>query len=209
MTDSPPPWLRWAREIQSLAQTGLHYAGNDFERQRAERLLEIAAEIAAEHGDLDLEHVRRAFREQPGYVTPKVDVRGAVFEGGELLLVREGIDNNWTMPGGWADVGETPRQAVEREVHEESGLVVHAERLIGVYEVNRDLDPIDLFHAYKLTFLCIRRGGEARPSLETPEVRFFELGSLPENFSGSRTTPRHISDAIAVFQDPDRPVVFD
>lgn len=192
-----------------MAQTGRHYAGNDFERQRAERLLEIAAEIASEYGDMELEQVRRAFREQPGYVTPKVDVRGAVFDDGRLLLVREGVDNNWTMPGGWADVGESPRGAVEREVREESGLIVRAERLIGLYEVNRELDPIDLFHAYKLTFLCARLGGETRPSLETPEVRFFELGSLPDNYSGSRTMPRHVSDAIAVLQDPGRPVVFD
>ncbi len=209
MSEGPPRWLEWAREIQALAQTGLHYARNEFERQRAQRLLEIAAEITSEYGDMPLPEVLRAFRAQPGYVTPKVDVRGAVFEAGGLLLVRERIDNNWTMPGGWADVGETPREAVEREVREESGLRVHAERLIGVYEANRDLDPIDLFHAYKLTFLCRRVGGQPKPSLETLEVRFFDLDSLPGNYSGSRTTPRHISDALAVLENPELPVVFD
>jgi ADP-ribose pyrophosphatase YjhB (NUDIX family) len=209
MSERPPRWLKWAREIQALAQTGLHYARNEFERQRAQRLLEIAAEIASENGDMSLPEVLRAFREQPGYVTPKVDVRGAVFEAGGLLLVRESVDNNWTMPGGWADVGETPRQAVEREVWEESGLEVHAERLIGVYDANRDLDPIDLFHAYKLVFLCRREGGQPKSSLETLEVRFFDLDGLPANYSGSRTTTRHISDAVAVLENPRRPVVFD
>lgn len=209
MSERTTRWLRWSREIQALAQTGLHYARNEFERQRAERLLEIAAEIISENGDMPRPEVLRAFRAQPGYVTPKVDVRGAVFEAGKLLLVREGVDNNWTMPGGWADVGETPREAVEREVREESGLLVQAERLIGVYEVNRELDPIDLFHAYKLTFLCRRVGGAPRPSLETPEVRFFDLDSLPGNYSGSRTTPRHIADAVAALEDPERRAVFD
>jgi ADP-ribose pyrophosphatase YjhB (NUDIX family) len=204
-----PRWLEWAREIQALAQTGHHYAHNDFDRDRAEKLLGIASEIVAEHTDLPVEAARAAFAAQPGYVTPKVDVRGAVFRGRELLMVREAIDGGWTLPGGWADVGESPRTAVEREVREESGLEVRAERLVGAYDANRVDDAMSLFHAYKLLFLCRLIGGELTPSAETPELGFFALDALPQPLSPHRTTPRHLSDAIASLDDPALPTVFD
>lgn len=204
-----PRWLEWAREIQALAQTGHHYAHDDFERRRAERLLEIAAEIVAEHGNLPRDEARIAFSTQPGYVTPKVDVRGAVFREEELLLVREAIDGGWTLPGGWADVGEGPRTAVEREVWEEAGLKVRALRLVGAYDANRVEGAMPLFHAYKLVFLCEVLGGELSPSPETTALGFFSLDSLPQPFSAHRTTPRHLADALAALRDPSRPAVFD
>ena len=110
----PPRWLEWAREIQALAQTGTHYAENEFQRERNHRLLEIAAEIIDEHAGLGAEPLVSIFDRQIGYATPRVDVRGAVFHEGKLLLVRERQDGGWTMPGGWADVGDRPSHAVER-----------------------------------------------------------------------------------------------
>ena len=207
--DGSPRWLEWAREIQALAQTGHHYAHDDFERRRAERLLEIAAEIVAERGNLPWDVVRAAFASQPGYVTPKVDVRGAVFRGEQLLLVREAIDGGWTLPGGWADVGESPRTAVEREVWEESGLRVRAVRLVGAYDANRVEEAMLLFHAYKLVFLCQVLGGELTPSPETTDLGFYSLDSLPQPFSPHRTAPRHLDDALASLRDPALPAVFD
>ena len=108
MTDHPPKWLEWAREIEALSQTGLHYAGNVFDHQRYNRLLEISAEIIAGYSNLGRAALIQAFLAQNGYATPKVDVRAAVFQEGKLLMVRESSDNRWTLPGGWADVGETP-----------------------------------------------------------------------------------------------------
>ncbi len=204
-----PRWLEWAREIQALAQTGHHYARDDFERRRAERFLEIAAEIVAEHGNIPCDQARLAFSAQPGYVTPKVDVRGAVFRQEELLLVREAIDGGWTLPGGWADVGEGPRAAVEREVREEAGLQVRATRLVGAYDANRVEESMPLFHAYKLVFLCEILGGEVTASPETTELGFFPFDGLPEPFSPHRTAPRHLGDALAALRDPSRPTVFD
>jgi len=207
--EGAPRWLEWAREIQALAQTGHHYARDDFERRRAERLLQIAAEIIAEHGNLTSDQARTAFSSQPGYVTPKVDVRGAVFRGQDLLLVREAIDGGWTLPGGWADVGESPRAAVEREVWEEAGLKVRALSLVGAYDANRVEEAMPLFHAYKLVFLCQILGGELTPSPETTDLGFFSLDSLPQPFSPHRTAPRHLADALAAVRDPSRPAVFD
>ena len=202
-------WLEWAREIQSLAHTSLHYAQNHFESARAQRLLEIASEIVAGNSEMEAQEVLVAFTAQPGYITPKVDVRAAVFRDGELLLVREVMDGKWTLPGGWADVGETPSLAVEREVQEEAGLSVRATRLIGVYDANRVPGELPLYHAYKLLFLCEPGGGELMTSEETSEVAFFKIAELPPSLSDHRTTPRHIQDAIAAYENPDFPVVFD
>jgi ADP-ribose pyrophosphatase YjhB (NUDIX family) len=202
-------WLEWAREIQSLAHTSLHYAQNPFERSRAHRLLEIASEIVAGNSEMEAQEVLTAFTAQPGYVTPKVDVRAAVFRDGELLLVREAMDGRWTLPGGWADVGETPSLAIEREVQEESGLAVRASRLVGVYDANRLPGELPLYHAYKLLFLCEPGEGDLKTSVETSEVAFFPIDGLPSALSSYRTTPRHIQDAIAAHHNPDIPVVFD
>jgi ADP-ribose pyrophosphatase YjhB (NUDIX family) len=202
-------WLAWAREIEALAQTGRHYAQNEFERGRAERLLEIAAEIIAAHSTLPAAEALAAFTAQPGYVTPKVDVRGALFDGVRLLMVRESIDGNWTLPGGWADVGEPPALAVEREVFEEAGLVVRATHLVAVYDANRVEGELPLFHAYKLVFLCERIGGEIKPSSETSEVGFFPIDALPAPLSPYRTTPRLLDDVLDFRLDPARPTVFD
>jgi len=202
-------WLDWARRLEALAQTARHYARNEYERDRAEKLLDLAAEIVAEHSTLPASDVRAAFTAQPGYVTPKVDVRGAVFRDGQVLLVREAIDGGWTFPGGWADVGEEPHLAAEREVLEESGLRVRAVQLVGVYDANRIEDSLPLFHAYKLLFRCEGLGGDLATSSETTEVRFFDLDALPQPLSTYRTTPRHIEDALACHRDPTRATVFD
>lgn len=209
MPEQPPPrWLDWAREVQALAQTGHYYAENDYQRQRYRRLTEIAAEIIQSHTDLEYEPLLAVFQAQAGYSTPRVDVRGAVFQDGKLLLVRERMDNAWTMPGGWADVGDRPSQAAEREVWEEAGFRVQARKLVGVYDGNR-VGPLDLFHAYKLVFLCEILSGEARPSDETSEVAFFGLDDIPPALSGERTKPRHIQDAFAAYKDPSLAAVFD
>jgi ADP-ribose pyrophosphatase YjhB (NUDIX family) len=209
MSDGIEKWLGWAREIQALAKSAEHFAKNSYDRERAERLMQIAAEIIAEHSEMTEKELLTAFRAQPGYMTPKVDVRGAVFDGEKLLFVREAADHCWTFPGGWADVGETPSLAVEREVREESGVEVRAERLIGVYDANRVESFLPLFHAYKLVFFCRPLSGEPKPSNETLEVGYFSLDDLPEPLSAHRTTPRHIEDAIEALRNPTSDTAFD
>jgi ADP-ribose pyrophosphatase YjhB (NUDIX family) len=200
--------LQWAREIQALAQTGYEYAGDEFQKDRCRRLMEIAAEMASENSDLEFISIAGAFKEQLGYATPKVDVRAAVFDQGKLLLVREVEDGGWTMPGGWADVGDVPSEAAEREAWEETGFRVKARKVIGVYDANR-IAPLQLFHAFKVVFLCDLLGGEARPSRETSEMGFFSREEIPPQLSGERTRARHIEDAFAALQDPSIPAVFD
>ena len=204
----PPRWLLWAREIQALSQTSAHYAENEFQKERNHRLAEIAAEMMGAYTGQEPAPLVEIFQAQIGYATPRVDVRGAVFKDGKLLLVRERMDGGWTMPGGWADVGDVPSQAAEREVWEEAGLRVKARHVVGVYDANR-VGPLELFHAFKLVFLCDLIGGEPRPSNETSEVAFFGPDEIPGVLSGERTHPRHIRDAFAAQADPNRPTVFD
>ena len=212
--DKPPRWLEWAQEIQALSQTGCHYSSarhspaDEYHLQRYSRLSEIAAEIIAEQAGLDFSALMDTFSAQTGYATPRVDVRSAVFQEGKLLFVRERADGGWTLPGGWADVGETPSKAAEREVWEEAGLRVRASRVIGVYDANR-IDPLELFHAFKIVFRCELFGGEPRPSQETSQVAFFGIDELPKVLSGERTKPRHIMDAFTAWENPGAPTVFD
>lgn len=202
-----PQWLSWAREIQAISQTGLHFAENEYQRERFQRLSEISAEILGTYTNLNAENFLKIFDNQIGYATPRIDVRGAAFQDGNLLLVRERVDGGWTMPGGWADVGDIPSIAVEREVLEEAGFVVDARKVIGVYDANRT-GPLEVFHAFKIVFLCEILSGEPRPSYETSEVAFFSRNEIPEVLSGERTKQRHIQDAFVALSG-DCPTIFD
>ncbi|NLT66327.1 MAG: NUDIX domain-containing protein [Acidobacteria bacterium] len=206
--EAGPRFLEWAREIQALAQTECHYATDDFQRDRCRRLMQIAAEMISSGTGIDFLPLASAFNSQIGYATPKIDVRAAVFRDGKLLMVRERNDGGWTMPGGWADVGDTPARAAEREAWEEAGFRVKAQKVIGIYDANRR-HPFEVFHAFKIVFLCEILDGEARPSNETTEVAFFSRGAVPSELSGERTTLRHINDAFAALQNCGRPTVFD
>jgi ADP-ribose pyrophosphatase YjhB (NUDIX family) len=203
-----PRWLRWGREIQALAQTGSHYAANYYDQHRYQRLSEIAAEIISAYSDLEETPLVELFNNQIGYATPRVDVRAAIFRDGKLLLVRERMDNGWTLPGGWADVGDIPSEAAEREAWEEAGFRVKARKVVGVYDANR-VGPLELFHAFKIIFLCDILSGQEQPSEETSEVAFFGDDELPAELSGERTKPRQIADAFAAYRNPDCLAVFD
>jgi ADP-ribose pyrophosphatase YjhB (NUDIX family) len=207
-TDEIPRWLAWAREIQALSQTGLAFSENDYERQRYTRLAEIAAEIMHDHTGLPAQNLVTSFLEQPGYATPKIDVRGAVVRDGQILLVQERVDERWCMPGGWADVGDMPSETVAREVWEESGFFVVPRQVIGVYDANRSGRPLSLYHAYKIVFLCEITGGQARASDETLAVGFFPFDELPP-LSSNRTHERHLADVQDYLQHPHQPAHFD
>ncbi len=201
-------WLEIARELQQLSQTGAAFAVTDYEKQRYKRLTEIVADIISHHTDLEKESVQKVFMNQPGYATPKVDVRSAVIKGGKILLVQETTDNYWAMPGGWADVGNVPSEVAIRETKEESGFDVKPIKVIGVYDANRIGRRLEFFHAFKIIFLCELIGGEAKTSDETLDVQFFDLNNLPP-LSLNRTNEKHINEIKLHLEKPDRPTYFD
>ena len=187
-----PRWIGWARRLQAISQNGLTFAQNPYDIDRWQAVRQIAAEMMASGSGTDLERVLKWLSSEQGYATPKVDVRGTIFRDDTVLLVRERSDNRWTLPGGWADVGESPRESVVREVYEESGFQTTAVKLLAVYDRSKHPHyPLFPYHVYKMFFLCDITGGEAKGSMETTEVAFFRRNELPE-LSTSRVTPAQI-----------------
>lgn len=206
--DQIPKWLEIAREIQQLAQTGLAFATTSYEKTRYERLTEIVSEIIDSSTQLEKEAVKKVLMDHPGYATPKIDVRAAVVKDDKILLVQESADKLWAMPGGWADVGDIPSEVAVRETREESGYVVKPLKVIGVYDANRLGGRLELFHAFKIIFLCELLGGSAKISDETLDVRFFPFDQLP-GLSLNRTNMKHIQEIRLHLADTDRKTYFD
>jgi ADP-ribose pyrophosphatase YjhB (NUDIX family) len=160
--------------LQGIARIGLTYAKDPFDSERYESIRLMAAEMmAAGSGEHSANFFVKFLSKDVGYPTPKVDLRSAVFRGGRLLLVRERQDGLWTWPGGWADIGDSPRAAVVREVKEESGSDVRARKLLALLDGNLLGHPSIPHHAYKLFFLCDLVGGNAHAEEETDAVDFF------------------------------------
>jgi len=207
MNHQTSKWLDWAREIFSLSQSGVTYSENPNDVERYRRLQEITAEMIASQSQFPKQAVLDSFSMQAGYITPKVDVRGAVVRDGRILLIQEGADSRWAMPGGWADLGNSPASVAEREVWEESGFRVKAEKVAAVLDANR-IEPFEFYHAYKLIFLCRLLEGEPRLSHETLAVDFFDLDHLPP-LSVYRTDESMLREVFAHMEDPNRPTMFD
>jgi len=204
-----PKWLEWAKRLQALSQNGLTYAQDPFDQERYEQIRHIAAEMLAEKADAKIEDVLDLFSREKDYATPKVDVRGAVFKDNRILLVKERSDGRWSLPGGWADVGESPSQSVEREVWEESGFHVKARRLVAVYDRDKHPHkPLMHYHIYKLFFICEITGGRATTSTETEQVAFIEESDLPE-LSITKILPEQIAKMFEYYRGAELPVYFD
>lgn len=201
-------WLQWAREIQALSQSGLAFCNSEFDRQRYERLAGIAAEITSTCSHLDKENLKKLFLAHPGYATPKIDVRSAVINEGNILLVQESMDKKWALPGGWADVGDIPSETAVRETEEESGFIVDPIKVIGVFDANRSEHDLEFFHAFKIVFLCKLIGGEAKPSNETLDAAFFSFDKLPP-LSHHRTNLKHVNEIKEHLYNPGRKTFFD
>jgi len=203
-----PRWLRLAREISAMAQTGLAFTKDPYDRLRYERLRELSAEMLAQGSAADYERILESLRGETGYATPKVDVRGAAFRDGRVLLVREITDGKWTLPGGWADVNQTAAQCVVREIAEESGFEARALKLAAVHDYQTRNHPHHKDSIYKLLFICEIVGGEARTSNETSEVGFFARHDLPP-LSVGRSTAAQIELMFRHRDDPELPTEFD
>jgi ADP-ribose pyrophosphatase YjhB (NUDIX family) len=202
-------WLDWVRRLQSTAQSGTTYAQTPFEVERWELVRRVAAELAAAGAGVDAEPVAAAFAAEAGHATPKVDVRGVVFREEKLLLVRGLDDGLWTPPGGWAEVGERPSEAVEKEVREESGYSVRAVKLLAVHDRDLRDRPRWPSHAYKLFFHCELLADEpvAPSPHETDAVEFFGEADLPA--LSERAGAKGLAWLFAHLRDPSRPTDFD
>ena len=210
MVAMEPNWLRWAKQLAALAQNGLTYSDNEYEIDRYQQIRQIAAEMMAAGFDLDAKTFLDLFSRERGYATPKVDVRGVVFRDDKILLVKEKLDDGWTLPGGWADPCQSPSEAVVREVFEESGFEVRVTKLAAVYDRSKHPhQPLMPFHLYKMFFLCEITGGQAQESYETTAVEFFAENEIPAKLSISRTLPFQIARMFEHHRNPALPTDFD
>jgi ADP-ribose pyrophosphatase YjhB (NUDIX family) len=197
---SPDRYLELARRLQALGRTGLHFCGSEYDRERYAEIEAIAAELLAGESPADRAALLALWRQESGYVTPKIEVRGAAFRDGRVLLVRETVDGLWTLPGGWADVNESPSQAVEKEIAQESGFRARAVKLAALWDRSRHGHGPTLHHGWKAFFLCAIEGGEARGSYETDAVGFFDPDALPAMSLG-RSTPRQVARMLEHWRD--------
>ena len=194
--------LEISRELASIAQAGTTYSTDPFDRERFQRLHEIASEVMRAAGKAEFE-----WPIEIGYATPKVDVRGVVFRDSEVLLIKEAASGKWTLPGGWADVNLTPAENVERECLEESGYQVKARLITAVLDRDRAGYPANPHSIYKIFFLCELCGGSPQVSHETSEVAFFPVDALPE-LDPHRSSALDIAEAWRFFQAPALPARF-
>lgn len=193
------------QKLNAIAQTGLTFSKDVFDTERYESLRHIATQLMASRFDIDPETLHHVT--ESGYATPKTDVRAFILRDGKLLMVREAEDGLWSLPGGWADVGDTPSTAVCREVAEETGLQVKATKLLGVWDRNLHGHPPLPWHVYKLIFLCEETGGSLAINHETTSLGFFDIHELPP-LSLTRIVAEELEVSMAIATS-DRPTWFD
>jgi ADP-ribose pyrophosphatase YjhB (NUDIX family) len=172
-------WLEWTKQLQSIAQAGLTYSKDIYDLERFQQIREISMEIMSEYTDMDMMIIKDLFANETGYATPKVDIRAVVFQKDKILMVREKIDGDWSLPGGWADIGLTPTEVAVKETKEESGYHVKATNLLAVHDKKCHPHPPSPYHVYKLFIQCEIIGGQASEGSETSEVGFFSENMLP------------------------------
>ena len=197
----PQFWLDTAKKLQSIAQTGLFYSSNPYDRERYEQIEQLGNELISHYSLYTPIEVGHFYAGDNGYITPKVDVRAVVFRNNEILMVQEKADGKWTVPGGWADIGYTPYEIAVKETFEEAGIDVKPVRLLAVMDKKCHPHPASPFYSYKIFILCDIVGGEAHAGLETLDARFFKLNEIPE-LSIDRLAQNQLDIIIEQYRNP-------
>ncbi len=200
-------WLEWAVELQSLAQAGLTYGRDVYDRERYERIREISAEMVAHQTEIPVEKVKNLFCNETGYQTPKLDTRAAIFDEDRILLVREN-NGKWSLPGGWIDVNVSVKENTIKEVKEESGLDVTADRIIAVQDRAKHNHPPYAYGVCKIFVLCTVTGGCFEQNSETTEYRYFDMENLPP-LSEEKNTAEQIAMCFSAYHNEQWITVFD
>ncbi|KRL74143.1 NUDIX hydrolase N-terminal domain-containing protein [Ligilactobacillus saerimneri] len=200
-------WLDWAIELQSLAQAGLHYGHYVYDKERYQRIREIAAEIMAVHADIPVERVQDLFCNEKGYQTPKLDCRAAIFQDDKILLVQES-NGQWALPGGWVEVNLSVKNNTIKEVKEETGLDAIPQRLIALHDRNLHNEPLYAYGICKVFSLCTVTGGEFHENSETLGYEYFAQDELPP-LMADKTTVEQVQMCFEAYKDPQWQPVFD
>ena len=200
--------LEYAMRIQSIAQAGLQYGKDAYDRERYEELRKISAEMMAEKTGFSLEKVYEIFCNETGYQTPKVDTRAAVFVDGKILLVHEN-NGTWSLPGGWCDVDRSVSSNTEKEVKEETGLDVSAEKIIAVQDWRKHNVTNYAYGVVKIFVLCKFEGGKFEKNIETTETGFFSREEIPDNLAIEKSSFEQIVMCFDSYENLSSPTLFD
>jgi ADP-ribose pyrophosphatase YjhB (NUDIX family) len=204
----PDHWLTITKKINSIAQTGLAYTKDKFDRERYKQLLDLSIQILNNITDIGSNKLEFVFNRENGYQTPKVGIRAVVFKDDKILLVKEKMDNKWCLPGGWADTGLAPSEIAVCEVKEEAGYDVKPKRILGLIYYNMYQKNPFPFDVYQLFMECEIIGGEPAAGIETSDVGFFDIDSLPE-LSVRRVTKGQIIKMFELYKDKSLDPIFD
>ena len=200
-------WLEWAVELQSLAQAGLTYGKDVYDRERYERIREISAEMVAYKTEIPLDKVKDLFCNETGYQTPKLDTRAAIFKDNKILLVKEN-NGTWSLPGGWVDVNVSVKENTIKEVREEAGLDVTADRLIAVQDRSKHNLPLYAYGVCKIFVLCTVTGGHFQKNIETTGYGYFSENELPD-LAAEKNTAEQIRMCFHAYLDENWVTRFD
>ena len=201
-------WLEWAKRIQSLSQSGLTFSKDIYDIERYEELRMISAEIMKEHTGLEMQKIKDLFMNETGYQTPKMDVRGVVFKDDTMLMVREKMDEKWSLPGGFCDIGLSPSENIIKEIKEESGYDVVPTKLLALLDKNKHPHPPQPYHYYKIFIQCEIIGGVPTTGIETSGIQFFTEHNIPD-LSADRVIESQIKTLFEFSRDPDKETLFD
>ena len=202
-----PQWLEWAKELQFIAQGGLTYSKDVFDIERFERIREIAAEMLSLQSEIPIEKVKNLFCNETGFQTPKLDTRAAIFKDDKILLVKE-KNGTWSLPGGWVDINQSIKTNTEKEVKEEAGLDVTADRVIAVQDREKHNLPIYAYKVCKIFVQCSVIGGAFQENIETIQSRYFSLDELPP-LAEEKNTKEQIEMCFQAYRSKDWETMFD
>ncbi|MGL5764184.1 MAG: NUDIX hydrolase [Sarcina sp.] len=201
-------WIIWAREMQSIAQAGLTYSKDKYDIERFERIQVIAAEILSEYTKVNLETVKGLLKCEKGYLTPKVDIRAAIIKDNKILLVQEELDEKWSLPGGWADIGLSVSENAIKEAYEEAGVKIEPKKIIAVLDKDKHNKPKTFNSIYKIFVLCDFINGQYIKNIETKDSKFFGFDELP-NLSEIRNNKEQIKMCFDFAKNQIKDTVFD
>ncbi|WP_103068744.1 NUDIX hydrolase [Aquimarina sediminis] len=201
--------LELIKRVKSLSEIGLVYAQDEYDKERYEELHSISLELLGIISNKPLVALNDFFMPNKDYPTPKIDIRGIVLnKENQILLVKEKLDQKWSLPGGWGDIGFSPSEVIIKEIEEETGLQSKVSRLLALYDKKCHPHPPQPFYVYKMVFLCEVIEGRIDTSFDIEEARYFDIDKLPE-LSEDRILQSQIEQLHTSVIKGDQKVYFD
>ncbi|PHS66981.1 MAG: hypothetical protein COB12_04785 [Flavobacterium sp.] len=203
--------IKLIRELQAISQNGLLFAETPFHKERYEKVLTIATELFSINSNIPVKELKNIFLEQKGYATPKLDTRAVIVENNKILFVREKDDQKWSLPGGWVEVGETPKMNIIKEVFEECGINIEVKKLLGVYDKDlHDKEPTSIFQVFSFFFYCeiLKSDFKLIKGSEIDAIGFFQKDKLPP-LSNLRINKWEIERVLELLKTPNVKTDFD